>query len=129
MTVQASSHFDVIYGPKYADALRDMIPGWVIMYGSHECHLLEQASHWLGLSTRRTESYEPNTGHRGQSSVFGQEIEWQEFLPQDLTEARLLTRGAPGKKVLIPDFDDFIDIYRQAVNKRIQHMSATQRSG
>lgn len=120
MTVQASSHFDVIYGPKYADALRDMMPGWVIMYGSHERHLLEQASHWLGLSTRRTESYEPNSGNRAQSSVFGQEIEWQEFLPQDLSEARLLTRGAPGQKVLIPDFDDFIDIYRQAVNKRIQ---------
>ena len=90
--------------------------------------LLEQASHWLGLSTRRTESYEPNSGHRGQSSVFGQEIEWQEFLPQDRTEARLITRGAPGRKVLIPDFDDFIAIYRQAVTKRIERMSATRRN-
>lgn len=124
MTVQAPSHFDVVYGPKYADALRDMTPGWVIMYGAHERHLLEQASHWLGLATRRTESYEPHGGHRGQSSVFGQEIEWQEFLPQDLTEALLLTRGAAGQKVLIPDFDDFIAIYREAVTNRIQRMSA-----
>ena len=58
-TVQASSHFDVVYGPKYADALRDIFPGTVVMYGAHERHLLEQASHWSGLATRRTESYEP----------------------------------------------------------------------
>lgn len=122
MTVQASSHFDVVYGPKYADALRDMIPGWVIMYGAHERHLLEQSSHWLGLATRRTESYEPSGGHRGQSSVFGQEIEWQEFLPQDLTEARVLTRGAAGEKLLIPDFDDFLNIYYQAVSKRLKRI-------
>ncbi|MDN4522364.1 MULTISPECIES: TraM recognition domain-containing protein [Mycolicibacterium] len=42
-TVQASSHFDVVYGPKYADALRDIFPGTVVMYGAHERHLLEQA--------------------------------------------------------------------------------------
>jgi len=47
-TVQASSHFDVVYGPKYADALRDIFPGTVVMYGAHERHLLEQASHWEG---------------------------------------------------------------------------------
>jgi TraM recognition site of TraD and TraG len=41
-TVQASSHFDVVYGPKYADALRDIFPGTLIMYGAHERHLLEQ---------------------------------------------------------------------------------------
>jgi type IV secretory pathway TraG/TraD family ATPase VirD4 len=32
-TVQASSHFGVVYGPKYADALRDVFPGTLIMYG------------------------------------------------------------------------------------------------
>jgi hypothetical protein len=92
-TVQASSHFDVVYGPKYADALRDMFPGTLIMYGAHERHILEQASHWLGETTRRTESYEPNHGARSQSSQFGQMIGWQELLPQNREEAQLLQTG------------------------------------
>ncbi len=79
-TVQASSHFDVVYGPKYADALRDIFPGTLIMYGAHERHLLEQASHWAGLATRRTESYE-NSGARSLSSQLGPMIDWQELLP------------------------------------------------
>jgi hypothetical protein len=29
---------------KYADALRDIFPGTVVMYGAHERHLLVQAS-------------------------------------------------------------------------------------
>ena len=81
-TVQASSHFDVVYGPKYADALRDIFPGTVVMYGAHERHLLEQASHWSGLATRRTESYEPHGGGRSQSSQLGASIDWQELLPR-----------------------------------------------
>ena len=81
-TVQASSHFDVVYGPKYADALRDIFPGTLIMYGAHERHLLEQASDWLGLATRRSESYEPNSGSRSQASQFGPSIDWQDFSPR-----------------------------------------------
>jgi hypothetical protein len=98
-TVQASSHFDVVYGPKYADALRDVFPGTVVMYGAHERHLLEQASHWEGLGTRRTEAYEPSGGSRSQSSQLGSIIDWQELLPQSLEEARLLLRGSAGRRV------------------------------
>jgi hypothetical protein len=37
-TVQATSHYDVVYGPKYADALREIFPATMIMYGAHERH-------------------------------------------------------------------------------------------
>lgn len=114
-TVQASSHFDVVYSPKYADALRDMFPGTMVMYGAYERHLLEQASHWSGLATRRTESYEPNGGSRSQSSQLGATIDWQELLPQNVEEAQLLLRGTPGRRVQIPDWTQFLAIYDQAV--------------
>jgi hypothetical protein len=117
-TVQASSHFDVVYGPKYADALRDMFPGTLIMYGAHERHLLEQASHWLGETTRRTESYDAGGGGRSQSSQFGQAIDWQELLPQTREEAQLLQRGTAGERVHIPDWTELLGIYDNAVAQR-----------
>lgn len=117
-TVQASSHFDVVYGPKYADALREMFPGTLIMYGAHERYLLEQASHWLGETTRRTESYDAGGGGRSQSSQFGQAIDWQELLPQTREEAQLLQRGTAGERVHIPDWTELLGIYDEAVAKR-----------
>ncbi|WP_454561736.1 type IV secretory system conjugative DNA transfer family protein [Mycobacterium haemophilum] len=126
-TVQASSHFDVVYGPKYADALRDIFPGTLIMYGAHERYLLEQASHWAGLATRRTDTYEPNSGTRSQSSHFGQTIDWQELLPQTREEAQLLRidptgtqRGSANELVHIPDWNEFITIFDQAIQRRLE---------
>lgn len=118
-TVQASSHFDVVYGVKYADALRDMFPGTLIMYGAHERHLLEQASHWLGETTRRTEAYEPSSGSRSQVSQFGQMIGWQELLPQNREEAQLLQRGTAGTRVHIPDWTEFLTLFEQAIQRRV----------
>jgi type IV secretion system protein VirD4 len=51
-----------------------MFPGTLIMYGSHEKYILERASDWVGLATRRTEACESHSGSRGQSSVFGPPI-------------------------------------------------------
>ena len=123
-TVQASSHFDVVYGPKYADALRDIFPGTLIMYGAHERHLLEQASDWLGLATRRSESYEPNSGSRSQASQFGPAIDWQDFLPQNREETQLLRRGTAGERVHIPDWSDFVPIWDRVVQQRLRKQPA-----
>ncbi len=127
-TVQASSHFDVVFGPKYADALRDIFPGTVVMYGAHERHLLEQASHWQGLGTRRTESYEPNGGSRSQSSQLGSIIDWQELLPQSLEEAQLLLRGTAGRRVQIPDWSVFLEIYDGAIETRRRRQRTSKAS-
>lgn len=117
-TVQASSHFDVVYGPKYADARRDVFPGTVVMYGAHERHLLEQASPRRGLGTRRTESYEPNGGSRSQSSQLGAIIDWQELLPQSLEVAQVLLQGTAGRRVQIPDWSDFLRISDEPIATR-----------
>ncbi|MGP4057863.1 TraM recognition domain-containing protein [Mycobacterium sp. 4D054] len=127
-TVQASSHFDVVYGPRYADALRDIFPGTVVMYGAHERQLLEQASHWQGLGTRRTESYEPNGGSRSQSSQLGSIIDWQELLPQSLEEAQLLLRGTAGRRVQIPDWSVFLEIYDGAIETRRRRQQTSKAS-
>ena len=119
-TVQTFAHFDVVYGPKYADALRQMFPGTLVMRGAHERHLLEESSHWAGMATRRTESYELNGGNRSQSSQYGQIIDWQELLPQSLEEAQLLLRGTPGHRVQIPDWSKFLAIYDKAIAARRQ---------
>lgn len=86
----------------------------------------EQASDWLGLATRRTEAYEPNSGSRGQSSVFGPQIDWQDFLPQNREEAHLLSRGAPGTKVHIPDWAEFIAIWDRVVEQRASRKRPTK---
>lgn len=125
-TVQATEHFDVVFGKQYAEALRVMFPGTLVMYGSHEKYILEQASDWLGLATRRTEAYEPNSGSRGQSSVFGPQIDWQDFLPQNREEAHLLSRGAPGTKVHIPDWAEFIAIWDRVVEQRASRKRPTK---
>ena len=119
-TVQTFAHFDVVYGPKYADALREMFPGTLVMRGAHERHLLEESSHWAGMATRRTESYELNGGNRSQSSQYGQVIDWQELLPQSYEEAQLLLRGTPGHRVQIPDWNKFLAIYDKAIAARRQ---------
>ncbi|MEN4466796.1 TraM recognition domain-containing protein [Mycolicibacterium conceptionense] len=128
-TVQASSHFDVVFGPKYADALRDIFPGTVVMYGAHERYLLEQGSHWSGLATRRSESYEPHGGSRSQSSQFGAAIDWQELLPQSLEEARLLIKGAAGSRVQIPDWSQFLALYDQAIEARRERSNGDRVAG
>ncbi|MBP2456211.1 type IV secretory system conjugative DNA transfer family protein [Mycolicibacterium lutetiense] len=117
-TVQASEHFEVVFGASTAQALRKMFPGTLIMYGSHEKYILEEGSDWLGLATRRTEAYEPHGGSRGQSSVFGPQIDWQDFLPQNREEAHILARGGPGTRVHIPDWTDFLTIWDRVVQQR-----------
>jgi type IV secretion system protein VirD4 len=123
-TVQSSEQFKVVFGTNYADALRDLFPATLIMYGSYERHLLEQASHWLGETTRRTESYGPQTGHRNLSSNFGQMIGWQELLPQSREEAQLLQRGTAGTRVLIPEWTEWLQIYDQALQRRLERRQA-----
>jgi type IV secretory pathway TraG/TraD family ATPase VirD4 len=126
-TVQATSHLDVVWGPTYAAALRDIFPGTLIMYGAKEKYLLEQASHWAGLATRRTDTYEPGSGARAQASLYGQTIDWQELLPQSREEAQLLRidptgrqRGSANELVHIPDWTEFIKIFDQAIHRRLE---------
>lgn len=124
--VQASSQFDVVFGRQYADALRDVFPGFLLMRGAHERPILEQAANWKGMATRRTEGYEPIGGSRGQSSVFGPEFEWQGLLPRDYKEARMVVRGTVGESLYVPDWQEFVDnIFDPAVRARNARTNGT----
>jgi excisionase family DNA binding protein len=78
--------------------LRDIFPGTVLMYGAHERYLLEQASHWPRLATRRSESYERYSGNRSQSSQFGATIDWQELLPPERRGGAAPCRATTGNQ-------------------------------
>jgi hypothetical protein len=113
--VQASSQLDTVYGSVYADELRDIFPASVIMYGAREVELLTAAEHWSGLTTRRPESFGQADGHKNLNSELGAGLRWQELLPPNHEQARLLIRGTVGSCVDIPDWTVFRQHYDGAV--------------
>jgi hypothetical protein len=113
--VQASSQLDTVYGTAYADELRDIFPATVIMYGAREPELLAAAEGWSGLTTRHPETYSQADGHSYLHSELGAGLRWQELLPRNRDEARLLVRGTLGSSVEIPDWTVFREHYDAAV--------------
>lgn len=55
---QSGSQLDAICGPLQGRAIRDVVPGPLIMYGAHE---LRAASFWAGKTTRSHRSYNHNS--------------------------------------------------------------------
>ena len=119
-TVQASSHFDVVYGPKYADALRDMFPGTLIMYGAHERHLLEQASHWLGETTRRTESSTPAAAAAASHRSSGKPSAGRSCSRRPGRKRSCCKGELPGSAFIFLTGAEFQGVYDQAVAQRLR---------
>jgi type IV secretion system protein VirD4 len=113
--VQASSQLDTVYGTAYADELRDIFPATAIMYGAREPELLAAAESWSGLTTRHPETYSQADGRAYLHSELGAGLRWQELLPRNRDEARLLVRGTLGSSVEIPDWTVFCKHYDTAV--------------
>jgi type IV secretion system protein VirD4 len=113
--VQASCQLDTVYGRDYADELRAIFPASLIMYGARETELLEAGEDWSLFTNRRTESFSQADGRRELSSELGPGLRWQELLPPDRENARLLIRGDVGKCVQIPDWTVFRSYYDAAV--------------
>lgn len=113
--VQASSQLDTVYGSAYADELRDIFPATVIGFGAREPELLAAAESWSGLTTRHPETYSQADGHSYLHSELGAGLRWQELLPRNHDEARLLVRGTAGSSVEIPDWTLFLKHYDTAV--------------
>lgn len=127
--VQASSQLVTVYGPAYAEELRDIFPASLIMYGAREQELLTAAEHWSGLSNRRPQSFGQNDGNKGLSSDLGAALRWQELLPPNGEHARLLIRGTVGQGVEIPDWSIFKQHYDEAVRTLIAQASANNATG
>jgi Type IV secretory system Conjugative DNA transfer len=115
--VQASSQLDTVYGTAYANELRDIFPATLIMYGAREPELLVAAERWSGLTTRHPETYSQADGHAYLHSELGAVLRWQELLPRNRDEARLLLRGTVGSSVEIPDWTVFREHYDAAVRQ------------
>jgi hypothetical protein len=113
--VQASSQFDTVYGKAYADELRDIFPATLIMYGAREPELLAAAERWSGLTTRHPESFSGLDGNTFIHSELGAGLRWQELLPRNRDEARVLVRGLLGSSVATPDWTVFREQYDAAV--------------
>ena len=47
-------------------------------------------------------------------------IGWQELLPQSREEAQLLQRGTAGTRVLIPEWTEWLQIYDEALQRRLE---------
>lgn len=111
--VQDTSQLKKVYGPTYAEVLRNIFPGSLLLHGSVEQELLAAAVYATGLTNRRTESFTQHDSHRTLSSVFGNLFEGQELLPPDREHARFLIRGTAGKLVRIPEWTEFVRMYDQ----------------
>lgn len=113
--VQASSQLDTVYGSDYSDELRDTFPAALIMYGAREPQLLAAAETWSGLTTRHPGTYSQADGRTYLHSELGSGLRWQELLPRNRDEARLLVRGTMGSSVGVPDWTVFREHYDAAV--------------
>src|SRR5262249_19271526 len=101
----------------YANELRDIFPATLIMYGAREPELLAAAERWSGLTTRHPETYSQADGLAYLHSELGAVLRWQELLPRNRDEARLLLRGTLGSSVEIPDWTVFREHYDAAVRQ------------
>jgi type IV secretion system protein VirD4 len=114
-TVQASAQLDTVYGTTYAAELRDIFPATLIMYGAREAGLLGAAEMWSGLTTRRPETFSQIDGNSLLHAELGAGLKWQELLPRNRDEARLLVRGLLGSSMATPDWTVFREHYDAAV--------------
>ncbi|SLI20063.1 type IV secretory pathway, VirD4 component [Mycobacteroides abscessus subsp. abscessus] len=114
---QADSQLDTVFGPTYANELREIFPTTVIMYGAQEFDTLEVASKWSGETTRRDESFGKADGHKGLNGRFGPVLTAVSLLPEDTNHARMLLRGTPGINVEIPDWLEFRRRYDEVMRK------------
>ena len=127
--VQASSQLGTVYGSACAAELRDIFPAAVIMYGAREADLLAAAESWSGLTVRHPETYSQADGHSYLHSELGAGLRWQELLPRNRDEARLLVRGTLGSSVQVPDWTVFRAHYDGAVRHLLSSGHSRNGSG
>ncbi len=111
---QAGSQLDAVYGPLAGQAIRDVTPAALIMYGSHERDVMASAAFWSGMATRSHQSYDHNGDDKTTGRQFGSALDAAELLPRNVGEARLIPRGAPGQMVELIDWDAFV-VYLDAL--------------
>lgn len=109
--VQAAQQIANRYDPIFMETLLRVFPVVLVMHGSAELDLLDQASLWSGLTTRATETLDQTTGNRMIALEEGPLMLPQELQPSEKYTGRLLYRGTTGCKVELPSFREFLRLF------------------
>ena len=102
--MQASSQLEVVYGSQRAQAIMDVTPTALIMYGAHEERWMRSATYWIGKTTSSTHTYTNNSDERTTGREWRDMFDPSELNPANTHEARLVIRGTAGQRVYLPDF-------------------------
>jgi type IV secretion system protein VirD4 len=117
LAVQASSQFDTVYGSAYANELRDIFPAALILFGAPEMEMLRRAEEWSLQTTRRQESFDQATGSKTLSSHTDSTLDYRRLLPANRDQGRLLVRGTAGVATELVDWNEFLVLYDEEVNR------------
>ena len=107
VAVQAAAQIAHRYDPIFMDTLLKIFPVALLMFGSAELELLDQASLWSGITTRGKETLDQTNGNRVISHEEGPMMVPQELQPRREYHGRLLYRGTHGFEVRLPSLDEF----------------------
>lgn len=132
--MQASSQLEVVYGAQRANAIMDVTPTALIMYGAHEERWMRSATYWIGKTTSSTHTYSNNGDDRTTGREWRDMFDPSELNPANATEARLVIRGTAGQRVYLPDFvesmahmDEAVKILRAEQQRERRINSAVSR--
>lgn len=107
VAVQAAAQIAHRYDPIFMDTLLKIFPVALLMFGSAEVELLDQASLWSGITTRGKETLDQTNGNRVISHEEGPLMVPQELQPRRKYYGRLVYRGTHGYEVRLPSLDEF----------------------
>jgi hypothetical protein len=111
VAVQAAQQIANRYDPIFMETLLRIFPVVLVMHGSAEMDMLEQASLWSGITVRATETVDQTTGNRVLSTEEGPLMMPQELQPTEKYTGRLVYRGTEGCMVELPSFTEFLRLF------------------
>ncbi|WP_454793804.1 type IV secretory system conjugative DNA transfer family protein [Mycolicibacterium lutetiense] len=107
VALQAAAQIAHRYDPIFMDTLLKIFPVALLLFGSAELELLDQASLWSGITTRGRETLDQTNGNRVISHEEGPLMLPQELQPRKEFTGRLLFRGTYGYEVRLASLDEF----------------------
>ncbi|WP_071288213.1 type IV secretory system conjugative DNA transfer family protein [Mycolicibacterium llatzerense] len=111
VAVQAAQQIANRYDPIFMETLLRIFPVVLVMHGSAEMDMLEQASLWSGITVRASETVDQTTGNRVLSTEEGPLMLPQELQPTEKYTGRLVYRGTEGCMVELPSFTEFLRLF------------------
>ncbi|MCA4765801.1 type IV secretory system conjugative DNA transfer family protein [Mycobacterium avium] len=111
VAVQAAQQIANRYDPIFMETLLRIFPVVLVMHGSAEMDMLDQASLWSGLTLRGSETLDQTTGNRVLSIEEGPLMVPHELQPGEQYTGRLIYRGTPGITVELPKFTEFLRLF------------------